>query len=571
MRPFIAYIAVSLALLAGAVAASAATPVGLWATVEPLRGQADLASRTAWRAVTPGAALRGDLVVESGTLAAAFASRLGKVLVYSKAEPLPRKAEIRPAELLGRPVTLRATVDSSRASVKADFRTADGKSWPMAFSFSDGIVGIRPQGDTRGIGLAAPIDLAMVPSFVGEDLIYDARDYASATTLSLPSEHLLLGLLRGEASMLVAAWQEDIPSVRLTLNHTGRPGISAVSFVGGEGVSLAILDAPGIWHREALKPSMLERDVAITWTPPFPAVWLTQLLEDDVRTTFEFRDEKEETWRGGVGSYTFPTWFSHGKAMLSLGKKIPPQGDAVIYCLERNDATPRQVLTPTDIVQRTLTGDVLAGVLDVQGRTDVPVERPNAVLGGATCGVTDEFKAIFDAGQEVEKRAVIEGGVEDMYFYLERMFERNERFYPFAKDMLAYLQAQQKARTELAPYLGEMRATAEEIITTYDDAGDVIRDMNYAHQLGDQTIALAAQKRPDNPQRIVDLKQEWAGMGGALESLARREHTLTRKLYQQAGYGAAARPEALPVATEVRRRAKQCLERPEEYEIWANY
>jgi hypothetical protein len=58
---------------------------------------------------------------------------------------------------------------------------------------------------------------------------------------------------------------------------------------------------------------------------------------------------------------------------------------------------------------------------------------------------------------------------------------------------------------------------------------------------------------------------------GALEELARKEHTLTRKLYQQAGYGAATRPEAMPVAEEIRTRRKQCLEKPESYEIWANY
>jgi hypothetical protein len=70
---------------------------------------------------------------------------------------------------------------------------------------------------------------------------------------------------------------------------------------------------------------------------------------------------------------------------------------------------------------------------------------------------------------------------------------------------------------------------------------------------------------------MTDLKQDWTGMGGALEHLACKEHSLTRELYQQAGYGAAAQPAAVPAAEEIRRRTKQCLQNPESYEIWANY
>jgi len=560
------------------VALAPIVSVKLWDTVTPIQRQHGLASRSAWRSVAAGGPLRlrGDLVVETRAVAAAFASHLGKVLVYSRSEPSRRKAEVRPAELLGKPATLASTVTVGQngvVTVQAAFNAAGQESRPITFTFTgDRILAIMPRESTRGVGLAAPMELAMVPSFVGEDLIYDPRDYPAAETLSLPSEHFLLGLLAGESSMLVMTWQEDIPSVHLSLSRGyGKASIGAVSLMGGKGISLAVLDAPGIWHRESLTPSMLEREVSIAWKPPFPAVWLTQLYEDEVKTTFEFRRQREDTWRGGVGFYKYPTWFSHGKTMLSLGKKIPPEGEAIIYFLERNDDTPKQVVSPIDIAQRTLTGDVLSGILDVEGRPSWFPERPDAVIGAATCATTDALKAIFDAGQELEKQAIVKGGVEDMYFYLEHMFERDARFYPFAEDMLAFLDAQAKEGPELTPYLHELRSIAEEMITTYDNARDTIRDMSYAHELGDKTIALAAEKRPDNRQQMADLKQSWTGMGGALEELARKEHTLARKLYQQAGYGAAVRPQAMPVAEEIRRRAKQCLERPESYEMWENY
>ena len=554
--------------------------IRVWDTVTPLKEPVNVKRRDGWRAVATAAPgrLQGDLVLETDALVAAFASRLGRVLVYATGDPTRSSAAVLPVELKGKRATIASTTISERqggvVAVQAEFRAPGAKRLPVGFSFThDRVLAVTPQGSTRGVSILAPIELALVPSFVGDDLIYGPRDYPSAKTLTIPSEHLLLGLLEGERSVLVMTWQEEGQPIRLAVSRPspGRANIKAVDFAGGRSLSLALLDAPGIWHREALKPSFLERDVAFSWKPPFPATWLTQLYEDEVKTTYEFREAKEETWRGGVGSYTYPVWFSGGRTVFSLGKKIVPEGEAVIYFLERSDGTPPQALSPMDIAKATLTGDVLTNLLDVGGRPTWYPERPDRVLGGATCAVTDALKAIFDAGQEVEKQAIVKGGVEDMYFYLEGMFERNARYYPFATETIAYLDAQEKQRPELAPFTREMQGIATQIVATYDSARDTIRDMNYAHELGQKTIALAAEKRPDNPQRMAELKQDWTGMGGALEALARREHTLTRELFQQAGYRAAVRPEAAPVAEELRRRARRCLDKPESYEIWANY
>jgi hypothetical protein len=583
--------------------------VRLWDTVTPVRGQASVAERKAWQAITPAAPghLQGDLVVETDGLVAAFASRLGKVLVYGTAGPAGGgQAAVCPSQLLGKQAAIASTTMAEQAGVvmvEADFREPGrgGVDLPVTFWFTGTrTVAIRPEGATKGVSVSAPMDLAVLPSIVGDDLIYDPRDYPSAKTLSLPSEHFLLGLLKGEGSVLVMTWQglpeassgsprEAMPSVRLELGGAGpeQSGIEAVTFVGGNDICLAMLDAPGIWHREHLDPSFLERDVALQWRPPFPAMWLTQLYEDEVKTTFEFRHEKEEHWRGGIGSYTFPTWFSDGKAMLSLSKQlsgagaarpaapsaaeIGPEGEAIIYFLERSDDTPEQVESPIDIARRTLAGDARVGVLDVEGRPTWWPMRPDAVIGGETCNVTDDLKKIFEAGQEVAKQIIVRAGVEDMYFHLEVMFERDGRYYPFAKDMIAYLDTQAEAKPELAPYLRELRAIPEQMIATYGQARDTMGSMDYAHELGAKTIALAAEKRPDNPQRFEELKQGWCGMGGTLEELSRRENTFARKLHQQAAYRAAENPEAVAVAEEIRKRTKQCLRRPDSYEIWENW
>jgi len=570
------------ALLSAATTAAWADPqpgtVRLWDTMIPLRAQADLTQRGNWQAAGPAASghLQGDLVIEADGVVAAFASQLGEVLVSSETQSTQAAVAIRPAELRGKQTTLTLAAFAEQGDTvmaEADFRAAGAGSLSVTFTFKgDRAVAVRPEGSTRGVTFAAPLDLALVPSFVGDDLIYDPKDYPSAETLSLPSEHFLLALLKGEGGMLVMTWQEEMPSVRLELSRggPGQKSIEAVSFVGGKGVSLAVLAAPGIWHREKLDSSFLERDVAIQWKPPFPARWLTQLYEDELKTTFEFRHEKEEHWRGGIGSYALPAWFSGGKTMLSLGKQIPPEGDAIIYCLERDWDAPEQLVTPIDIAQRTLAGDVVIDLLDGDGRPTWWPMRPDAAIGGETCDVTDVLKRVFDSGQEVEKRLFVRGGAEDMVFHLQVMFERDGRYYSFATDMIAYLDAQAKAKPELAPYLGEMRGIAEEMVAIYDNTRETLKDMNYARELEAKTIALAAEERPDSPQRMDDLKQEWTGMGGAAEELSRREHTLARKLYQQSAYRAAGNSAAIPVAEEIRRQTKQCLQRPDSYGMWVN-
>jgi hypothetical protein len=69
----------------------------------------------------------------------------------------------------------------------------------------------------------------------------------------------------------------------------------------------------------------------------------------------------------------------------------------------------------------------------------------------------------------------------------------------------------------------------------------------------------------------MDLLKAWRAMGGAQDYVVAQCHVITRKLFQEAGYGAATEPKALAVAQEVRARCRQVLRNPDGYEIWANY
>jgi len=69
----------------------------------------------------------------------------------------------------------------------------------------------------------------------------------------------------------------------------------------------------------------------------------------------------------------------------------------------------------------------------------------------------------------------------------------------------------------------------------------------------------------------MELLKAWRAMGGAQDYVVASCHTITRKLFQEAGYACVDDPKAVAVAHEVRARCRQALRNPDGYEIWADY
>lgn len=301
------------------------------------------------------------------------------------------------------------------------------------------------------------------------------------------------------------------------------------------------MDAPGIWHEEELKPSYLEKDVTIGWKRPFPAKWVTQLYEDGLKTRYTFKESESKTegfWRAGVGWYTYPVWFEGENAVYHLGKKIPPKDSSLIYFLERK-GTPVSISTPVDIMKQTLNNQTFESLIDSEGRQNRSLTRPNCTVDTATCGVTDRLKPVFEAGEEVEKREFVKGGIEDMLYFLARERERALEYQSFAHDMIEFLTLMNKDNPGSKPFLDKIESIAEEIITAYDHEKENIKDLEYARKLAKETESLTQRKDPGNFAAYMKLKGQWTGMGVAIDDLNRKLNTTTRKLFQEAGYSGA--------------------------------
>ena len=574
----------------------------IWDTLSPFVNKVDLRDRTNWKVVPtdlltletdPSAAIsdpayhgreysfQGDVVIENDHLTAVFLSKKGRVVIYSRADSSQKKVELIPLQLKAKSASitfsriLQNTGDNAAMEVTFSARETEDN-YSAIFSFDKKqIAEIKPAKNMKGISLLSPIEYGIVPSFIGDDLIFNPGEYPSMTTLHIPSDNLFLGLLKGQNNMLVITWPGRKQQMRLVLDNKKRERrlIESVDFDNdGKSIYLTLLDAPGIWHKEELKPSYLEKDVAVNWKRPFPAKWKTQLLEAGVKTTYKFRESKDKIWRAITGNYTYPVWFSGENAFYRLGKKIPPKGESIIYFLERK-GTPVSVSAPVDIMKETLGRQVCDTILDLAGRR-LRSHHRRADLGirrAATCGVTAAIEIVFKEGREVEKKEYVVEAVDDMVYFVTRHVERIGEYQDFARDMMSFLKLQSKSNPDLKPFLGSMETITQQIPREYNRQKENIKTLEYAAELARKTKALTQKKNPQNLPTFSGLSEKWRAMGGTQDELIAKFHSITRKLFQEAGYSCVNQLRALETAREVRRRCRKCLRNPDSYEIWADY
>jgi hypothetical protein len=570
----------------------------LWDSQSLFVDEVNLTDRTHWKVVHGSRfdnakyAFKGDAVVENRHVTAVFCSRRGRVSIYSKADPSQKKVELVPLELKGRPARitscaiLRNTGDATILEISfSGVVSEDDSSAVFSFGSKESVV-IEPAENMKGISLLSPMEYGIAPSFVADDLIFDAGKYPAMDTVHIPCDTFFLGLLKGRDDILVVTWPEGKQKMRLVLDKgVEDPLFESVDIDNdGKSVYLALLRAPGIWHKEELKPSYLERDVTIDWKRPFPAKWATQLLEDGVKTTFRFRESKKEIWRAVIGYYTYPVWFEGQTAHFYLGKKIPPTGDSLIYYLDRRNVSGPPA-SAVDILRQTLDKETCDRKLALRGRANLDLARPDshidpedlaqhAARGScpvSTCAVTQRLTAVFKAGQEQQRREYIEAGTKDMMYFVTLHRKRIDKYMNFAHDMTEFLKQEGTGKPTLGPFINEMQKTVRQIPQEYDRLKDVVQDLQYAVALARQTAALAQEKHSKNLEVFSGLGQKWRTMGGAQDDLVREFHTITRKLFQEAGYGSAGLPEAIETAEEIRRRCRECLSNPSTYEIWPDY
>ncbi len=533
----------------------------------------------------------GDAVVENQFLTAVFCATKGRLILYSKGIGKEgsrissentgcgtKVGEIVPLQVQGEAHISHVEIlrnAGDEAALEITFGSAQSGNITERFSFDrHEIIEIQPVGKADGIRLNSSIQYGIVPAFIGDDLIFGASE-ATADNLLLPAENVFVGLLKDGDSELILTWPKGKQQFRLNSAEGGRQsGMFQAAELESDGKSiyLAVESAAGIWHREVLKPGHLEKDVALEWKPPFQAKWKTQLSEAGVKTTFNFHSSKGEIWRGVPGSYNYPVWFDGDMAYFHLSKKIPPKGEAIIYCLEGQN-TPPTISTPADILKVSLGRETADVILDSTGRKLRTHHRRggDGVHRACTCGCTEAIEAIFQAKEELAKKEDVRQALGDMNFFVECHVQRIDEYRRFADDLIAYLRTAGGGSAELKAYLQTLEQIASQIPQEYEVQKENMKSPEHAAQLTRQTMALTAASGTNNLAAYQELLKAWRAMGGAQDYVVAQCHTITRKLAQEAGYLCVGDPNAVKIAEEVRAKCRRVLRNPDGYEIWSDY
>jgi hypothetical protein len=534
---------------------------------------------------------KGDAVVENEKLIAVFLSAKGRIVLYAKGQsaltnglaPATPAAADRILELASTQVLSKSSgprsVDILRnAEDELILRFYFGRSPEVSAVLGFGkteIIDVKPSAEMKEARITGAFEYGVVPSFIGDDLVFGSVETNSLNALCLPSENMFLGLVKGESAEVVMTWPKGNQQLRLGLGdvQAGQRSFDFVDFDNaGQSFYLAVLSASGIWHRETLTASYLETDVPSSWKKPFPARWKTQLYEEGLKTTFAFRNGQGEIWRGVPGSYNYPVRFDGEQAVYRLSKKVAPKGESVIYFLE-GQGTPASILTPEDVLKETLGRSEADAILDLQGRKLRTHHRRggDGVHRACTCGCTEAIQAIFEAGEETSRKDDIKGDLEDMVYFVHRHVDRINEYRHFADGLLKDLEAKKKSNPELNGYLDKLEEILQQIPQEYGVQQQNMKSFGYADDLVKRTLALTDKQDPNNVKAYMDLLKEWRAMGGAQDYVLARCHMVVRKFAQEAGYACVDNPRAALVAQELRAQARQCLRNPDGYEIWADY
>jgi hypothetical protein len=533
---------------------------------------------------------QGDAIVENHKLLAVFSAANGQMILYCKPGVVSsigsaQNGDVDPVKILdlapamageaSKPAHLEIVRNANDEIVlHVNYPGTPESSILFGFGRSE-VVEVKPSAQVITLAVMAPLQYAIVPSFIGDDLIYGAQDKDSGDALNLPAENMLLGLVQGEGAQFVMTWPRGQQKLRLGLaegpNDSRR--IESVQFENkDQSFYLAPMAVTGIWHREALTPAFLEKDVSIDWKRPFPARWKTELYEEALKTSFAFRSSKGDIWRGVPGSYDYPVWFDGDQTFYHLSKKVPPRGESVIYFLEGR-GTPESIVTPVDVLKATLGRAMAEPILDVAGRKLRTHHRRggDGVHRACTCGCTEAIQAVFEAGEEVQRKDDIKGDLEDMMYFVHHHVDRINEYRRFADEMVQYLAAKKSSCPELGEYLDGLDQIIRQIPQECTVQQENMKSFAYGDELVKRTMALTEKKDPNNLKAYMDLLKEWRAMGGAQDYVLAQCHIITRKFAQEAGYSCAKQPNAVTLAQEIRARARQCLRNPDGYEIWADY
>jgi hypothetical protein len=567
----------------------------------PLAGEA-FAGMNGWTEVSDGDVTHrfaGDAVVLNNNLALVLRAGGPGVEVYSLSPAGSRMRAVlapdAPEPVAGIAAIKATAVSPAVVALDVTCRCTGGGEAALSIELKMGETQVKttPLGGLEALTVKAPCRFAVLPDFFADDIVIDASQLSVARA-ELPADSMLLHMLPDHDAIVMAVWNTSNRDVQVDLSGQGeRRSVSATRIYYGEGqaVWVAVLEAPGIWDVYSVADGDAGKIARLDWRQPWPAHWRVdwtrydglvdswEMLVQNADGTYlkpnwtGWRDvvpADRQRWTTVLGTFAYPCWVDRdGQAYLepltqpgewNTRQTIRFQGPALIYPMNRIQATPLDALTVLDVVRASLGVGPCQYILDVEAGQSVN-------RGIATCGARDRLNGIYAAGRQKEERARIEKTLDDVVVFIRFIRSRIDTYVEFGHGVLAYLAEQKAAHPELAEPLSQLEGVAKTIDARVAAREEVIRTPEYAARLADEFRRTVLDKDDAGAlARCKKITAAWVEMGGNQDHLAGECRWGVKFVRQRAGLLMAQDPRLVEICREIRSRAEAAMEHPAGHE-----
>ena len=410
----------------------------------------------------------------------------------------------------------------------------------------------------------------ILPSFVGTDIIYAPARMPEAQIANIPSTQWFVGLVDGNDSMLVAAWDTDAQSVALGVSGAGKSRVIDTLLIDTEkgGFALSYVEHPGLWHKETLQEDWLGEYTPIAWQRPFEARWMGEFFaspggkpsfhEPCMDYAFPVANAKTRMWGVWFEDWNhYPFYFDGSRTILHFEKSFVPAGNALIYFLEPATS---DLYSPCEIVEQALGKEKAASIFDLDANKirKLTYSTPDGFMyDRPVCATTTRLSHI----KQTEKATIGVNLATHLYEFIQGIRGRVDQYDRFFAQIDDYLNGEGTAHPEMKPYLSELKMMVA-------DAKSRTKQV-YATPLP------VVRTKIDSMKKLLEQGQDDGfdcgnldvrGPAGAQDDLCRRYNRVVMRLMQTAALNCGDSPGKAVVAKYLWDQSRQILREPTRWE-----
>jgi len=548
---------------------AASSPVAVWDAKKELSALPDWSAKDGWTSVnSPSWSFTGAPVFQARQLAGTIRNSDGGLVIGAReGQALKTRAVIVPSP---------AFAGCKCALVRSGDRTGiqvaskDGERSYTAWLTPKGLIRLEASHVAAFQAQDCALRYGLLPSLVGSDICYEPQKLPDTQQINLPSTQWFVGLVDGNDSMLVAAWDTDAQAVSLGLAGEGENRMFNTLSIATDkaGFSISFVEHAGVWHKEPLKEDWLNQYIPVAWQPPFPARWMGEFFvttgrrpyfnDPCMQYSFPFASAKTRMWGVWLESWNhYPFYFDGTRTIFHFEKGFVPKGDALVYFLEPAGA---DLYSPCEILEQALGGEKAAALLDLEGNglrkltystpADFMYDRP-------VCATTTRLTGI----RQNEKATVGINLATHMYEFIREIRLRVDQYVSFFDGMQGYLAGEDQAHPELHAYIAEL----QDLVSQGKSKAAAI----YAKPLSaveEKTGAMKELLLAGQGDGFDCGKLDVRNTAGEQDDLCRRYNRLVLRLEQTAALQCGDSPEKARIAKHVWDQARLIVRQPVRWE-----